>query len=382
MLRAWRAQYYIFKEMLPSFFLGMIVFVFVLLLFQALRLTEFILVQGVDKESILYIVYFLVQSFLPAILPMSSLFAVLFCYSRLSADSEIVAFRAIGLNMKDIGIPAIVFGAFASLITLYTVMYSGPKGNREFEIIVGKLARQKSHTRIQEGTFSQGFQGMIIYTQKYNSQKGLLEKVFIYDDGHSKNATSIIAERGQIIQSNRLGNVQTILRLIDGSIHQPDQGNYTKIDFKTYDIFASNEVKLNNFNLSPTSLVYEELQSELSKRVPRAPPESNKAAYDNYQRVLKRRVNLETEFHKRWVIGLLPMIFAVLGLAQGAVTNRRSGGGNSFVLSMAIIISFWILYITSENLAKSGSLPIPVAMWSTNVIFSVFALYKLKKIWN
>ena len=76
------------------------------------------------------------------------------------------------------------------------------------------------------------------------------------------------------------------------------------------------------------------------------------------------------------------MIFAVLGLAQGAVTNRRSGGGNSFVLSMAIIISFWILYITSENMAKSGSLPIPVAMWSTDVIFSIFALYKLRKIWN
>lgn len=382
-MRAWRAQLYILKDIIPSFFLGILVFILVLLLFQALRLTEFVLVQGVDLTTVSHIVYYMIQSFLPAILPMSCLFAVLMTYTRLSADSELIALRAIGLNMKHIGTPALIFGILTSIVTLYTVMVAGPQGNREFEVIITKMARQKSHTRIQEGSFSKGFYDMVIYTQKYNSKKGLLEKVFIFDENKGGTPTTIIADRGQILQSNKFGDVQTILRLIDGDIHQPKGSNYTKINFETYDIFASSEVSLRNVKLSPPSLSFSELQSELKTRPGPKPPEtSDWNTKHTWKKQTKRYRSIQAEIQKRFAIGILPFIFCLMGLGLGAVTNRRSGGGNSFVTSMMIIIAFWIMYITGENAVKDGKINAIAGIWYTNLVFLLFALHKVRKVWN
>ncbi len=77
LLRARLAARYIFVELLPAFFIGVVVFIFILLMFQVLRLTEFVLVHGVDIRTALKIVSYLTISFLPAVLPMSLLFAVL-----------------------------------------------------------------------------------------------------------------------------------------------------------------------------------------------------------------------------------------------------------------------------------------------------------------
>ncbi|HVK62098.1 MAG TPA: LptF/LptG family permease, partial [Bdellovibrionales bacterium] len=82
---------YVLGEMIPTFFIGVIVFVFILLMFQALRLTEFVLIHGVQVTTIVQMMGYLSTSFLPILFPMSLLFTVLLTYSRLSADSEIVA---------------------------------------------------------------------------------------------------------------------------------------------------------------------------------------------------------------------------------------------------------------------------------------------------
>src|SRR5437868_11670637 len=94
-----KAAQYIFFEMLPSFILGLIVFVSIILMFQVLRLTEFALVHGVDLKTIAEIVGYICISMLPALFPMSLLFAIILTYGRLSSDSEVVALKASGLHM-------------------------------------------------------------------------------------------------------------------------------------------------------------------------------------------------------------------------------------------------------------------------------------------
>src|SRR5689334_19500940 len=91
---------YILIETLPSFVVGVVIFLFILLMFQALRLTEFVLVHGVSLGTVVQLMTYMSISFLPVILPMSLLFSVLITYGRLSSDAEIIAFKSLGLNMK------------------------------------------------------------------------------------------------------------------------------------------------------------------------------------------------------------------------------------------------------------------------------------------
>src|SRR5690606_16316942 len=111
-------------------------FVFILLMFQVLRLTEFVLVHGVDWKASLSIMGYLTISFLPAVLPMSLLFAVLLTFSRLSSDSEIVAFKATGLHLGYLLVPALLLGIMVAAFSAHTAFFSAPWGNRQFEVMV------------------------------------------------------------------------------------------------------------------------------------------------------------------------------------------------------------------------------------------------------
>lgn len=156
-LRARLATRYIFMELLPAFCIGVLVFIFILLMFQILRLTEFVLVHGVDIKTALKIVSFLAISFLPAVLPMSLLFAVLLTFSRFSGDSEIVAFKSIGLHLGHLVIAPVFLGIFVAAFSAHTSFFSAPWGNRQFEVLITKLGNAKAAATIREGTFSEGF---------------------------------------------------------------------------------------------------------------------------------------------------------------------------------------------------------------------------------
>src|ERR1700723_3185691 len=115
--RANIAGRYIFWEMLPTFILGNVVFIFILLMFQVLRLSEFIIVRGVPITLVTQMVIFLTISFLPACIPISLLFSILLTYGRLSSDSEVVALKASGLHMGYLLTPAMLLSFVVAALT-------------------------------------------------------------------------------------------------------------------------------------------------------------------------------------------------------------------------------------------------------------------------
>ena len=94
-----RVFVYILSETIPSFLLGVFIFICVLLMFQSLRLTEFLLVHGIKWTTLARIMGYMSISFLPMLLPMSLLFAILLTYNRFSLDSEIIALKACQISI-------------------------------------------------------------------------------------------------------------------------------------------------------------------------------------------------------------------------------------------------------------------------------------------
>ena len=245
---------YIFFETLPAFLMGVVVFVGILLMFQALRLTEFVLIHGVGLRTILQIMLYLSVSFLPVILPMSMLFSVLLTYSRLSNDSEIVAFKSIGLSMGQLTIPALILAVAATLMSAQTSFYLGPWGNRRFEVLVNELGQQKVGATIKEGVFSEGFFDLVVYANKVDSKAGLLTDVFIFDERDAKAPVTIIAKEGQIVKEKNSAGQSAMLRLNAGNIHRTHQTTYTKVDFATYDINLFDPHSFSEKKKSPPSI--------------------------------------------------------------------------------------------------------------------------------
>lgn len=357
---------YILFELIPTFFVGVIVFVSILLMFQVLRLTEFVLVHGVDLRTVLKMIGFMSLSFLPAILPMSLLFAVIMTYGRLSQDSEIVAFKAAGLHLGKLAVPSLMLGVAMAVVSLETTFNLAPWGNRSFELLIREIGSSKVVDTIREGTFSEGFFDLVVYANKVDSKTNQLEQVFLYDGRDESLPMTIIAQRGQILRDPENPKYSTLLRLESGSIHRSQEESYTKVNFKTYDIHLTQMATHTTSEKTPPSLTFSELEELLAD--PKTTPQS--------------RWILETEFQKRLAVSFACLIFSILGVGLGVVTDRRSGKSSGMVMAIGIIIVYWGLYVAGESLARQGSVSPLISMWISNALFLIIGAIAFKKHWN
>ena len=366
MLRSRLILRYILSEMIPTFLLGVFVFVFILLMFQALRLTEFVLIHGVKVSTILEIMGYLSTSFLPILFPMSLLFTVMLTYGRMSADSEIVAMRSVGLNMPHILTPAFFLGILVCVLSLQTAFQLAPWGNRQFELLVSRVGAMKPGVTIKEGTFSEGFFDLVVYANKVDNKNGKLQQVFIYDERNAETPITVIAREGILLQDPEKPGNSASLRLLDGNIHRVAEGRHTKIGFSTYDIFLTNPVGDAFRNKSPQSLTLEEIKSSLSKPdLPR----------DEF-------ITVSSEFHKRLALAAACVLFPLIGVGLSTTANRRAAKSSGMVLCLGIIVAYWVMYVGSEGLARQGHLPPWIAMWLADFFFSGVAVWALRRSWN
>lgn len=364
LLRGRLAIKYILIEVLPNFLMGVLVFLGILLMFQALRLTEFVLLHGVSIETIIKIMGYLSISFLPVILPMSLLFSILLTYGRMSADAEIVAFKALGLNMFHLSLPAIVVGVLALIASAQTSFKLGPWGNRQFEVLINELSRLKAGATIKEGVFSEGFFDLVVYANHVDSKAGVLSKIFIFDERNSKSPLTIIAKEGKLVRETDVQKGDRAhLELKEGSIHRTQNNNYTKIDFKTYSINLFDPIEFSEKNKSIPSMNLSEIEAALLQ------PELE----------TKQIIKLKIEWHRRWALSIACLFFAFIGVGLGTTTNRRTARSNGIVLSLAVIIGYWLLYITAEGMARSQILPPGVAIWTINALFALFAFLSMRR---
>ncbi|MEN0058952.1 MAG: LPS export ABC transporter permease LptF [Bdellovibrio sp.] len=361
-----KAAQYIFFEMLPSFILGLLVFVSIILMFQVLRLTEFALVHGVTLLTIGEIISYVVISLLPVLFPMALLFSVLLTYGRLSQDSEIVAMKASGLPMATLLMPALILATLVGIISAQMSFNIAPWGNRQFEVLYSRLGSTKAAAVIKEGTFSsEGFFDMVIYANEVDSDKGLLKNVFIYDEKSGDVPLTIIARDGEIVPDPQQPGYSVLLHLRHGEIHRQSL-THTKISFDTYDVRFTEPLNLEEKAKSPPSLTLQEVRSRLKE--PLKDPELVRT--------------LQTEYHKRWAITVLCIVFAMIGVGLGTQTNRRAAKTGGMIMCIGLIIFYWVLYVAAEGLARSGSIPVAIAIWTPNLIFAVLGMESLRRNWD
>ncbi|WII73755.1 LPS export ABC transporter permease LptF [Bdellovibrio sp. 22V] len=360
-----KAAQYIFFEMLPSFILGLLVFISIILMFQVLRLTEFALIHGVTIKTIAEIIGYVVISLLPVLFPMALLFSVLLTYGRLSQDSEIVAMKASGLPMGTLLLPAVILATFVGVISAQMSFNIAPWGNRQFEVLFNRLSDTKAAAVIKEGTFSEGFFNMVVYANKVDSEKGLLTNVFIYDEKTGDAPLTIISKEGQIIPDPDKPGHELLLRLKEGEIHRQAK-THTKISFDTYDVKFSEPLVLSEKAKSPQSLTLQEVRNRLKEEIK--------------DKEMER--TLRTEYHKRWAISVLCLVFAMIGVGLGTTTNRRAAKAGGMIMCILIIIFYWALYVAAEGMARSGTAPVVLAIWAPNVIFGILGIEALRRNWN
>lgn len=357
------AMKYIVFELLPIFLLGMTIFIFVLLMFQSFQLSEYIIVHGAKISVTLMLIFYTALGFLPILLPIALMFAVLLTYGRMSGDSEIVAFKALGLGQFHLLLPALILGTLISFLSLQVSFRLAPWGNLQLNNLLTKLAQTRPAVTIREGVFSEGAFDLVIYASKVDSTQGTLKKVFIFDERDQASPLTIISKEGELVSNSTDVGQEAELRLQNGSVHKYGKEFYTKIDFQTYGIKLFDSKQIKERKVGPEGMDMGQLHEALAHLDPKD----------------DESINYVLEWHRRWAISATCLILALVGFSLGTVTNRRAARSGSMVICISVLVVYWAIYVGFEGLIRSGKIPPPIGAWMANFIFLAFGIYQYRR---
>ncbi|HEX9020469.1 MAG TPA: LPS export ABC transporter permease LptF [Nitrospirota bacterium] len=366
MLRPRIVDRYIFREMLPPFFLSMAVLLLVLILQRLYRLADLVVSKGATLGSTAKVLALVVPNFLVITIPMSLLVASLTTFARLSADSEITAMKASRISLYRMIRPVIFFALIAFAVTAATSLVLVPGANSALKAHLFNMVKSRAMIGIEPGVFSSTFDGMVIYVDKMTSSDEM-EGVFISDERSVKEPFAIVAKRGKLIADQQSLNVT--LALQDGSVQtQPREGQsaYTHMRFDAARLYLD----INNtlVQKGPPGRGHEDMSSrELLQGIERARREG-KPAYP-----------LETELHKRLSIPFACLILGLLGAPLG-IRKSRSGKSAGVAVAVAVFLGYYIILGAATNLAETGTLRPGLAYWIPNgLLMAAAAVFVIKK---
>lgn len=363
-MSAARIHRYIAREITVPTLLGLIIFTFVLLMGRILKLVELVINKGIPVGEVARLFGYLLPSFLVITIPLAFLLGVLLGFGRLSADSETIALKACGISLYGMLKPVLALAVLASLITAYLTLRAGPSGNSAFRTQVFQIATSRASAGFQPRVFNDEFEGLVLYASDIQERSGILEGVFISDERVGTTPSVILARRGRVIPDRSA--LTLTLRLEEGTIHRRpgDKGHdtYQVIDFSTYDI------NLNMGQQLPDTPVRRKKESELTTS-------ELQEARDQAQSPAERS-KLTVEWHRRLILPMAPLLFALIGVPLG-IRSQRSGRGGGFATGLVVFLTYYLLFSFAETLAVEGGLnPVPV-IWAPNALFLTGSLILL-----
>ena len=346
---------YIFRETLAPFALGLSLFTFILLLARLLRLIELVVNRGLPFTSVLRLFAYIMPAFLEVTVPMAMLLAILVAFGRLSADSEMVAFRSAGLSLYQLAPPIAAFAVLTMIATAGLSLYATPWGNRSLKSALYDIARTRASAGLKPEVFNDEFPGLVIYAERIEGTADRLHHVLISDDRDPHQHSSIFAREGFMVSDRRAQTVT--LRLLDGAIHSSDGDGRTeyRTDFQSYDVnldlreaFAG----LRQREPDPKELTLPQLRKAIATKRAQHKPYSGELV----------------EFHRKFAIPLACLVFGLVAIPLGAQPSRGAKS-RGFAVSLALIFVYYMLLSAGQALAQQGLVPVPIGLWLPNVVF-------------
>lgn len=190
---------YILKEISGYSLLALLVFTFVLTTPEVLRLSELFARQSVPMATFLKLCVTVLPGKLVWTIPMAVLVGLLVAWSRLAADSELVALQATAIGFGRLLWPAVLFAAAGFLLALLTSLWWAPQAARQFRALQGELAAGEVSYAIEPRVFDERFPNLILYVQDVESGAARWRGVLLADASHPGETRLTLAESGIVV---------------------------------------------------------------------------------------------------------------------------------------------------------------------------------------
>lgn len=386
---------YLLKELIPPFFIGLLVYSFVLLMNQIFLLSELFIAKGVSLSVVVQIFLYLIPSILAFAVPMSVLMGILAGLSRLSSDSEIVAFRTLGIRNTRILRPVLIFAVGGWLVTSFLTLYLAPRANYRWVQTLTRSVLAKVQLKINPREFNESIPQTVIFIQDITPENRW-ENIFVYLAHSPGEQRAFLARTGRL---NFFAEAKrATLELFDGAIHTVPLSNPERYSITFFDrveeeisvesLFAqfSSEKRVREKDIRELTNGIKRIEDsrlQLEAERKKLAAERNRArdadirlkAIDHGLRQNEREGRSHwVEIHKKFALPFVCLIFVLMGIPLG-ISTRKGGRTSGFTVSLGIILIYYILITAGEKSAMEGRISPFLGMWGANILFLLAGIY-------
>ena len=325
---------YIFRQLVWWTIIVSVSLTCIVWLTQSLRFVEMIVNTGLSVTTFVTFTLLLLPSFLSLIGPIAVFAAVMFTYTKMLNDSEIVILRATGMSPLKIGRPALLLATLVMLLGYLNSIYLMPASFREFKDLQREFRSELSSLFLQEGVFNPVVDGITVFIRE-RSESGQLYGIIIHDERIPEKPVTMMAEQGAIVSSDKGPRVL----MVNGNRQEvrEDDGRLSLLYFDryTFDLSALNKTEIDLWREPRERFLHELFFS----------PEEAGKIY-NY-----RELRMEGIF--RLSSPLLYLAFTAIGLALllGGDFNRR-GQFLRILTAVCCVTAIQVVVLSMKNLGE------------------------------
>ncbi|MFQ5673433.1 MAG: LPS export ABC transporter permease LptF [Nitrospinales bacterium] len=355
---------YIFWELLKIFIISVGVLTTILFLDKILFLTELIINKGVSFIEVVRMMVYISPAFLALTIPMSVLVASVAAFNQLSGENELVAMKASGWSFMKILRPVLIFSVMTYIITNFIMFFALPWGNQSFKQIIYDIVQNRAHFDIRPNVFNRDFDRLLLFVGEKEDENSM-KNIFIADTLASDVPKIILAEEGTILSNPEILKIQ--LKLKNGTIHDLSEKrkHYQILNFDRYDL---------NLDLPRR----QDLQKRLAKGNRELSFGELAAKIERLKKAGKKAFKEEVEISKKFSIPFTCLLFGFVGAPLG-VKSSRSGRSGGFVISLIVILVYYMGLISMQNLGSVGKVHPLLSVWAPNVLLAAVAAYLIYK---
>lgn len=371
---------YVLKSFLTAFFLSWLILSFVLTIGLLVKIVE-LMIEGMPAEAIGKFVLVSFPGTLFLTIPIGLLVSALLVFSRLSADSEVSAMRACGVNLLQIMRWPILVGLLCTGLCVYVNNEIVPRSHETQQNIKSLISVDVGLDLLEPRKMIDDFEKVKIFFDR--KEGNWLYDLRIFDLSNPKGTRVISAER-TLVFTNGTDIVLDMHKVTMDPIEIGHPG-MARADHFQHTIPQAMTVKnirrkLKDFHFDELRDKIASLRRELDQL--RKDRDSSVLAERDYRTLrAKARRNLSqarTEFHIRMVYAVGCICFILIGVPLGIKTQRKEST-IGMAVSLVVALVYYLFVILAQALDKQPALQPYVLVWVPVLICGILACYLIPK---
>lgn len=356
---------YILKSVIAVFFSALLVFFFLYVIVDIFgHLDEFL------REKVLLSAirdYYI--SFMPIIFvqtaPVAFLLAVMFTFSSLNVNNEIIAMRSAGMDIWQLVKSTVFFACIISIVLFWVNEDVIPKAMQLSDNIKQEHIEEKGSAPQTERVNNLAFYGQgnrLFFIDIFEPKQLSMEGITILEQDRSQNLKKkIYALKASWKEEKWIFYNTQIFSYEKDGIEQSEFFKEKIMDIsETPEHFLKQRIQVDYMNIKQLKDYILRLSDSGAKTVLR---------------------NLSVDIQQRFAYPFSIIVIMFVGLPFALMMKRRKGMTfASFGICIAVGFLYYIVNAVSIALGKSGLFVPVVSAWSANILFSATGLYLLKKI--